>query len=351
MNEQANSILETTLDSTEATYPTFSQIQSHPAMPKVLNLHNDGYSRNPNQIPLGVCTIKPQNRHPSLLAAIEYPNEGNSDGDGVGDRNGDADGDITASEEEIISDLNEAALSTLPVHLQNNMRKIQAERIQQWQKDQTLHRSRYPYRQDRVPGSGLKLESEPKPGPRDKEYGNYVERWFKDMVAKVAATRELEVKRVMGEAHDDDDNGFANPENMNWCPVRHAWVPAYYGQGQEEKRKYMDGDGLGVGVGSGRARLCGIGGQDKAPDASSSEADTAIAKNSTLVRRHDRRGSSPCEYMSWRCSGPYYVNETQAGRDSSQHGGQPRKRISSAFSTARECLHTKFQWVKDISKK
>ncbi|KAL4921930.1 hypothetical protein BDW62DRAFT_218512 [Aspergillus aurantiobrunneus] len=255
------------------------------------------------------------------------------------------DNNSIASEEEIITELNEEALSRLPLNLRNNMRKIQAERVRQWQKDQIQRHSQYLYQLDENSESEFDLvpQPEPEPEPRDNEYSTYAENWFKNMMAKVSATRELEAKRIT----EKSDDSFGRPQNMTWCPVRQEWVPVYYGEGQEES-KPMDGDGDGDRSGGGRARLCGIGGREKTR---LSQANTAVAEEYCLRPRRGSRLSPHGGYMSWRCDGPYYVYDTRGGQVCRQHEEQPSKRLSSFVSAIRNGVCAKVQPVKKIFKK
>ncbi|KAL2863675.1 uncharacterized protein BJX67DRAFT_363172 [Aspergillus lucknowensis] len=119
------------------------------------------------------------------------------------------DANSIADEEEVIFELDEVALSNLPLHLQNTMREIQLERVHRLQKEcrQNIH---------------LRMRSH-----ESNRYENekvYAERWYQNMLAKVAAARELEAQ-IMNEY----DPSISRPEGMTWCPVRHAWVPASCG--------------------------------------------------------------------------------------------------------------------------
>lgn len=259
----------------------------------------------------------------------------------------------TSSEEEIISELDEAALSKLPLHLQANMRDLQAERIHRLKTERGLRKLRYlhRYREHKSPESKDEQKANSTPQREDKDPGaEYAEKWFQKTLAKVAAAREIEVNKVM-ENYDDDICG--HHENMTWCPVRHEWVPVYYGQdpGHEHRqaeRMPTNDNGVRDRVNSGASRLCGAGiaGQD---ETRLSQADTVVAERYYLTSGHDCRMSSHSRYLSWRCAGPYYVYEARTGQDH----GQPeerRGRLSSFLSDMRSRIQVKLRRAKNMFK-
>ncbi|KAL5043799.1 hypothetical protein BDW71DRAFT_115129 [Aspergillus fruticulosus] len=288
--------------------------------------------------------IEPRSRR----AATDKPKQAHAESD--------SDGYSTASEEEIISELDEAALSRLPLHLQNNMRELQAERVQRLTAEQCLGQSR-PQLQPRCLNR-VNEKSEPKqesgPGmeqePDVKDYNAYyAEKWFKKMLAKVAAARELEVERVM-EGSDEDDDSSRRRGCMTWCPIRHEWVPAAHKQRQVAS-EIIDGNwykGKDRAGGSRVSRLCGIPSRE---ETSLSEVDTVITERYLLTSRHDCRVSSQERYMSWRCAGPYYVYEARASWDHYQQLKQSSESLSSLVLTARDRVRMKTQRVKDVFKK
>ncbi|RDW86859.1 uncharacterized protein DSM5745_03501 [Aspergillus mulundensis] len=291
--------------------------------------------------------IEPPPRHPGRVAAAK-PIPSDSDGDSYS----------TASEEEIISELDEEALSMLPLHLQNNMRELQAERVSRLKAEQRLSRRQL----QRKPRYSLhrvdekvepKQESEPQPKTKltGEEYNaQYAEKWFKKTLANIAATRELEVKRVMEGFSDDDDD---SSRRRTWCPIRHEWVPVAYGQAQMES-KIIDGNGtanMNRAGGNRASRLCGI--PDRRESALS-QKDVVVTERYLLTSRHDCRESSNEGYMSWRCAGPYYVYETRASQDCSQQpeqSEQSSESLSSIVSTARDRVRMKIRRVKNVFKR
>ncbi|CBF83343.1 predicted protein [Aspergillus nidulans FGSC A4] len=289
--------------------------------------------------------IEPRNNRCSR-AATEKPMQAHAEGDG--------DGYSTASEEEIISQLDEDALSKLPLHLQNNMRELQAERVQRLTGEQRLAQSRprpHSRHLDRV------IE-EPEPnqesGPENEQEVDmkecntyYAEKWFKKMLAKVAAARELDVERVL-EGSDEDDDSSRRRGSVAWCPIRQEWAPATYGQRQIESEP-VDGKGDAGKVGGGRAsRLCGIPPREETP---LSEADTVITERYLLTSLHDCRVSSQEGYMSWRCAGPYYVYEARDSHDQYHQPEQSSESLSSLMLAARDRVRLKSRRVKDVFKK
>ncbi|KAL4810008.1 hypothetical protein BDV18DRAFT_130109 [Aspergillus unguis] len=268
----------------------------------------------------------------------------------------DDDGYTTSSEEEIISALDESALSKLPLHLQDSMRELHAERARRLQSERRQRKPRYLYRhRDRVTGRHeFKQEVKSKPQSEKECNAYYAEKWFQKMLSKVAATRELEVQKVM-EGYDEKAT-YGHHENMTWCPVRHEWVPVYYGQGQgfgrgelQTDRNPTDGSRVRSRAASGASRLCGIGIGER-QETPLSQAETVITERYYLGRWHDCRTSSHSRYMSWRCAGPYYVYEARASEDCCQHvkrkGG-----LLSLISAVHNRMCTKIQWAKKIFKK
>ncbi|KAL5000289.1 hypothetical protein BDV10DRAFT_40925 [Aspergillus recurvatus] len=291
--------------------------------------------------------IEPRTRR-SGRAATENPTQAHAESDG--------DGYSTASEEEIISELDEAALSRLPLHLQNNMRELQAERVQRLTAEQRLGQSCPQVQPRRINRVNERSEPKQESGPRVeqelnlKEYNvYYAEKWFKKMLAKVAAARELEVERVM-EGSDEDDDSSRHRGSMTWCPIRHEWVPVAHKQRQTENEIIEgDGDKGKDRAGGGRvSRLCGIPLREETP---LSEADTVVTERYLLTSRHDCRVSSQEGYMSWRCAGPYYVYEVRAIRGHYQQLEQSGESLSSLVLTARDRVRMKTQRVKDVFKK
>jgi hypothetical protein len=269
---------------------------------------------------------------------------------------GESDGYSTASEEEIISQLDEAALSKLPLHLQNNMRELQAERVHRLTAEQRLAQSR-PRPHSRLLDRVIEeLEPNQEPGPGNEREMDmkecnayYAEKWFKKMLAKVAAARELEVERVL-EGSDEDDDSSRRHSSMTWCPIGHEWVSATYGQRQIESEP-VDGKGdTGKDkVGGGRAsRLCGIPPRDETP---LSDADTVITERYLLTSLHGCRVSSQEGYMSWRCAGPYYVYEARASQDHYHQPEQSSESLSSLMLAARDRVRMKSRRVKDVFRK
>ncbi|KAL4817965.1 hypothetical protein BDW67DRAFT_158253 [Aspergillus spinulosporus] len=284
----------------------------------------------------------------SSCAATERPKQAYAEGDG--------DGYSTASEEEIISQLDEAALSKLPLHLQNNMRELQAERVQRLTAEKRLGQSRPQSHFRRL--NRVIEESEPKQesGPGSEQgmdmkecNAYYSEKWFKKMLAKVAAARELEVERGLEESDDDDDSSRRGG-SRTWCPIPHEWAPVNYGLRQVESEP-VDGKedrAKDSGGGCRASRLCGIPPREETP---LSEADTVITERYLLTSRHDCRVSPEEGYMSWRCAGPYYVYEARASQDHYHQPEQSSESLSSLMLAARDRVRMKSQRVKDVFKK
>ncbi|OJI99935.1 hypothetical protein ASPVEDRAFT_39309 [Aspergillus versicolor CBS 583.65] len=252
-------------------------------------------------------------------------------------KDGSDDDNYTDSEEEIVPDLDEEALSLLPLHLQNNMREIHAERVQQWQQnnfpgEQPQHERQlcFRHRKREKPERKQKADSESDFELRGNECSKYVETWFKNMMAGVAATREQDARMLQGQNADS----LGTLENMTWCPVRHTWVPAYFGQ--EHGENEVDDRSPGS-----RTRLCGIGSHQTSP---MSEAETVVEKD--YFRPRPNKG-----YMWWRCSGPFYELEAGTLQKGCQGEKQFVKKPPSLLSKAYNGARKRTQNIKQIFKK
>ncbi|KAJ0423737.1 hypothetical protein BJY00DRAFT_43828 [Aspergillus carlsbadensis] len=190
------------------------------------------------------------------------------------------------SEEEVIFELDEAALSKLPTHLQNNMREIQAERFHRLQEEhkENFHNRFRVRRRDDL---------------NNYEREVYAEKWYQNMLGKVAAARELEARTM-----NERDPGIARPEGMSWCPVRHGWVPKYASWGVSRGRSAM--------VGPADTCVAGLHDTTGFPRSCLPCAETAASGGYYVSSCNGRRESSCSSYMSWRCAGPYYVYEARA---------------------------------------
>lgn len=257
----------------------------------------------------------------------------------------DNDDNSITSEEEILSDLDEEALSQLPLYLQSNMRAIHAERVQQWQKENKFGRKRsqrerqhrYLQRKREEPKREQEADPESDIEPRENECSKYVEMWFKNLMAKVAATREQDARVLQGANTDS----LGSLQDMTWCPVRHTWVPAYFGQIYGEKSTPTDGCGVEDRSPSNRTRLCGIGSREVSP---MSEAETVAEKDYFPPRPNNG-------YMWWRCSGPYYELEAGALQKGGQGEKQFVKKLPPWLSKGYNGVRKRTQNLKQIFKK
>ncbi|RAK98274.1 uncharacterized protein BO80DRAFT_165562 [Aspergillus ibericus CBS 121593] len=97
-------------------------------------------------------------------------------------------------EEEVLYDLDEAALAQLPLHLQNNMRQLQLERLRKY------HHQR--------------------PSPRltrPVHHSPYAETWFKNMMARLSADQE------MSEVHGLRESRHDYPDDVTWNLIQRQW--------------------------------------------------------------------------------------------------------------------------------
>ncbi|PYI02269.1 hypothetical protein BO78DRAFT_225834 [Aspergillus sclerotiicarbonarius CBS 121057] len=94
-------------------------------------------------------------------------------------------------EEEVLYDLDEAALAQLPQHLQNNMRQLQLERLRKYRG------------QD--------------PSPRPVHHSPYAETWFKNMMARLSADQE------MSEVHGLRESRHEYPDDVTWSLIQRQW--------------------------------------------------------------------------------------------------------------------------------
>ncbi|KAL4931157.1 uncharacterized protein BDV17DRAFT_21971 [Aspergillus undulatus] len=297
---------------------------------------------------------------------------------------GDDDGNSTASEEEIVCALDEAALSKLPARLQLNMRKIQAERLRRvhsahaydhasgrtlsLRKHQRQCQHRYFDRAGTEPESiprpklklkvftesELKAQDEYKGHSSDDGYGFLKkEKLFKGDHTTIATMKEHEAKHTMQKRHDVD---IGRSRDMTRYLEQKYRVPVYYSYGKREKSKRMKEE-KDVDTGKTKAksrrgvRLCGLGGTD---ETRLSSADTVAAEpHSPLLclARQDGDGMSRDGCMSWRCSGPYYVHGGHAGQNSGEEFEKGNRRFLSLLSRTHYRLRMKILRAKKMFKK
>jgi hypothetical protein len=184
------------------------------------------------------------------------------------------------------------------------MREIQAERMHRLQKehkDNLHHRIRVRRHND----------------SNEYERDVYAEKWYQNMLGKVAAAKELEAHTM-----NERDPEIARPRGMSWCPMRHGWVPEYASWGASRGRSAM--------VGSGNTCVAGLRDTRGFLRSCLPCAETAASRGYYVSSCNGRSESSYSSYMSWRCAGPYYVHEARAeekfwGRNSGL-SSEPRKR-------------------------
>ncbi|PYH42351.1 uncharacterized protein BP01DRAFT_385462 [Aspergillus saccharolyticus JOP 1030-1] len=87
----------------------------------------------------------------------------------------------TDDEEEVLYDLDEAALAQLPVHLQDTMRELQLERVRKFRL-QLQQSSAHGHGHDH--SHSLRL-------CRPVSHSDYAETWFKNMMARLSANQEM----------------------------------------------------------------------------------------------------------------------------------------------------------------
>ncbi|PWY80347.1 hypothetical protein BO94DRAFT_157249 [Aspergillus sclerotioniger CBS 115572] len=94
-------------------------------------------------------------------------------------------------EEEVLYDLDEAALAQLPQHLQNNMRQLQLERLRKYHSQE--------------------------PSPRPVHHSPYAETWFKNMMARLSADQE------MSEVHGLRESRHEYQDDVTWSLIQRQW--------------------------------------------------------------------------------------------------------------------------------
>jgi hypothetical protein len=187
--------------------------------------------------------------------------------------------------------------------------------------------------------AGICIDGHEKPDqPRAEAYNrHYAEEWFSRATVELDEARKVddEIKKKM-EMHD---MSFGRPQKMAWCPVQRVWVPVSY------TGRRM--------VCSGAVRIEDIRGYGKSQRLRLEAEATPGGNNVTA--RCEFRGSSYERYMSWRCSGPYYVYEAGPGRNGYQHVPSELhdgpSSMSSFRSAVRNRVRTKIQRVKEIFRK
>ncbi|OJK04998.1 hypothetical protein ASPACDRAFT_56401 [Aspergillus aculeatus ATCC 16872] len=102
----------------------------------------------------------------------------------------------TDDEDEVLYDLDEAALAQLPVHLQDTMRELQLERVHRFQQQQQ--------QQQQSAHNELQL-------CRPVYHSDYAETWFKNMMARLSADQEMSeahyhLRQAQGNTYQQDES-------------------------------------------------------------------------------------------------------------------------------------------------
>ncbi|RAH72856.1 uncharacterized protein BO66DRAFT_465287 [Aspergillus aculeatinus CBS 121060] len=116
----------------------------------------------------------------------------------------------TDDEDEVLYDLDEAALAQLPVHLQDTMRELQLERVHRFQQQQSAHNE-------------LRLCRPPV------YHSDYAETWFKNMMARLSADQEMSeahyhLRQAQGNTYQQD--GSWRSQQQQWSVNRHNDIQA-----------------------------------------------------------------------------------------------------------------------------
>ncbi|KAL4878668.1 hypothetical protein BJY04DRAFT_195367 [Aspergillus karnatakaensis] len=292
--------------------------------------------------------MAPKTQTPTLLPRKEKPLAGPNSSTGFTSRKHQehrlrrrtkkGNGHAMVDEEEVVYELNEAALAKLPIYLQNNMREIHSETLSRLQAEQRQFLNRRAERANQV---------------RMKESEKHdAEQWFLEAIAELDEARKVqdELKRemekgekVLQQKMEEYGLSFGCPQNMTWCPVQRVWVPVSY-HGRDRV--------LGMTSKSGTVGMENIRGYGRSHRMKLEvEADAVHARNGSITRC-ECHGSSYERYRALRCSGPYYVNEAEPGRGDYQREVPRHSRNgSSLISAARNHIRSKMMRVKEFLKK
>ncbi|KAL4965907.1 uncharacterized protein BDV14DRAFT_171768 [Aspergillus stella-maris] len=272
------------------------------------------------------------------------------------------------SEREIVSPLDEAALSSLPSHLQENMREIQAERIQRLRAEQLEQRQHRRF---------LSVRRRQK---RDVAGVDEVLGLRRKLVSKLRGVSEEGGKsqglgRGRGAGRDRGRRPRSRPEEdirhaekLIWNPMKQELVPVYYRRVDvdmdDESASQANVGGLtgaraGAGAGHGNgarsnrhARLFGNELEDrnhkKTPFSQAGTVKSDRFSFSPSPVRRVRRASSPGEYMAWRASGPYYADGGQTNQNDEEGSERRSKWFSSLVSRTRTRVCSGIQRAKSV---
>ncbi|KAL4945462.1 hypothetical protein BDV06DRAFT_31413 [Aspergillus oleicola] len=257
------------------------------------------------------------------------------------------------SENEIVFPLDEAALSHLPAHLQDNMRSIQSERVRRVRTEQLrqrqqrrFHSVRRRQRRDVArAGEYLRIRRKPVSDVKGLSLSG-------EGVGLRSQSRDRNRGRGLRRVPEEREKEIRHAETMIWNPVRQELVPVYYRRVDTGESGSSDIDGSRARSGSGahgnrNARLYGFEFREDTP---LSQADTVVPERfsfSPSPVRGERRASSRGGHESWR-SRPYHANGGQAGQNDGEESGRGSKWISSLVSRTRIQIQRGIQQAKSV---
>ncbi|PYI21250.1 hypothetical protein BO99DRAFT_81218 [Aspergillus violaceofuscus CBS 115571] len=149
-------------------------------------------------------------------------------------RGGGSRGYSTDDEDEVLYDLDEAALAQLPVHLQDIMRELQLERVHRFQQQQQQQQQQSAHNELRL--------------ARPVYYSHYAETWFKNMMARLSADQEMSdahyhLRQTQENTYQQDRSWRS--QQQQWSVNRQNDIQAAAAAMGENSTWFGDGDGDG----------------------------------------------------------------------------------------------------------
>ncbi|KAL3482356.1 hypothetical protein BJX99DRAFT_252611 [Aspergillus californicus] len=252
------------------------------------------------------------------------------------------DSDSTFSEEEVVYELDEAALAKIPLRLQVTMRELQLERVRRLQRE---------------PGRHIVLRRAGRGA--DVRETQDTQKWYRSMAAKVAEDKETvtEVDIAENVAEDiDRPQSIGYPSTMRWSLSQRAWVPVSTSYLPEENittttTMTMDVDN--------RAELLGEILSDQVHESMSTHVsitNTAAGSGARFRRTAHYSWEETYErYYSRKSTEPQYAGEARFSQDNRQQRDEnlsgSRKRGPALVSVMRDRVRTKFERVKTTFRK
>ncbi|KAH8424120.1 uncharacterized protein LDX57_001874 [Aspergillus melleus] len=156
------------------------------------------YDRKQIQKHIHITTMTSQLQYPS---SVSSPSSSSDSSAASRPWNPHPDDSSTEDEEEVLFDLDEAAMAELPVHLQRTMREIQRERVRRF--------SQRPENMALAVNLNMNMTMVIRTSPRTpRTNGNYADRWVRNVMARMSTDQETSMSRGTREMVDVDADMF-----------------------------------------------------------------------------------------------------------------------------------------------